>query len=1139
MRLKVLIASFLISMGMMAANSVTTVSSVSSSITVSSAVDYTITSATPFSGSGSVNITNTSKAVVILSAVKPSVVISSWLSYVKINGAAAVNGTNCQVKMYNKGTIILPYTESTISVLTCYTGTDYSGSSYSGYTTGSNGGYMKSLSSTELNNNIKSFKLKRGYMVTFATGPSGWGYSRCFVADKEDLEMNLPAVLAGKVSSYRLFNWQNFGKSGIANNTDATVCDALNVQGCYTYNVGENRLPDVEWLPHKIQKWWPGVAACGNTEYSCTMKTDNEPANSSDDNPATVAEVLGYWEDAMRTGMRLCSPSTYDGSNNKAWFDEFFAAIDARGWRCDIYDIHCYWTSFSALSTHYNYYNRPIIVSEWMYGASWNSNGSFASGVTDATIKSNVSSMLSTLNSTAYVERYFYWNSESKAKIYDGGITDLGQTYAATDGGLGYNKSYEYVPVVVIDAPYNVAATYSSGTNACSITWNDKNGDKIDSMVIERMIPGYYTYNRLGTVELQEYSGSAINYSYSDQLDLEGEYRYRIAVYPPGETTPIYSDVATVTTAGSAGYVDVTKDYVQNWGFDYSKDYKLVNVARGTYENVTGWTLVAGSEWGASACFPVGSSKTLNGGAIPATDLNGEVKGGMLAFSSGWSSETRYTQDVTLPAGSYKLSYCVYNSNNATSFTNLTGVTVGSTNYYGALTAIPGGEWRSETIDFSLSEETTVTLSVGYAGASTTTTNNALLRYDYVKLEQARTDYEDYSSYLTNPGFDITSDYQKSNLGTGSTNHKSVTAWTTTASNTWGCSACFQVGSGYTLNGQSAPSTGTGGLLGMSEGWSGECVYTQSVTLPAGTYGLKYAVYNVLESSNAFTNKTGVIIDGAAVYGSLTTLSKGVWATETVMFTLSEEKTITVSVGAKFAQASSTANPVLYFDYVSIGRLYDDFDQYADEEVLTPGDVVTDRFDTDAWSSATYSADGITGGEAFQWGASLDICSPMSQTVNLPNGFYTVEVYVMASSTSSRDNTSNVIEPDGATGYVTIHANDQSVDVPTYNRTTFDTFDTQTVLTAEVTNGTLSVSINVDQTGPNWLVLQIKKVTYLGKVLGDTNADEKFSISDMNTLIDILQEKKTSTFKGIGNMDRNNSLSISDIEKMASTLIEE
>ena len=189
---------------------------------------------------------------------------------------------------------------------------------------------MRTLTNGNLLNNIRSFKLRRGYMVTFATGTAGYGYSRCFIADKEDLEMDLPPVLFGKVSSYRLFRWQDFGKSGIANNTDSTTCDKLNVQGCYTYNAGGNMLPDVEWIPHKIHKNWPGIAECGSTEYACTMKTDNEPANSNDDTPASVSEVLNYWEEAMRTGLRLCSPSSHDGGY--AWQEDFMNAIDERGW---------------------------------------------------------------------------------------------------------------------------------------------------------------------------------------------------------------------------------------------------------------------------------------------------------------------------------------------------------------------------------------------------------------------------------------------------------------------------------------------------------------------------------------------------------------------------------------------------------------------------------------------------------------------------------------------------------------------------------------------------------------------------------------------------------------------------------------
>ena len=531
MRLKTFFLALFVSLGMMAANTTTQrANQITSAVTVSANTDFVLTRTTSlFSSNGTLNIPSSAMehSVIIFKSLKPSVVISTWLKYIRINGATAVDGTNCQVRMYNKGAIVYPYA-SDFQALTCYTGTDYTGTSYSGYTTGSSGGYMKTLTDTELKNNFKSFKLKRGYMVTFATGTAGWGYSRCFVADTEDLEMNLPTVLSGKVSSYRLFLWQNFGKSGIANNTDATVCDALNVQGCYTYNVGQSSMmPDVEWLSHKIHPYWPGVAECGQNDYSCTMKTDNEPANGNDDNPASVSEVLGYWQDAMRTGMRLCSPSTYDGSNNKAWFDEFFAAIDARGWRCDLYDIHCYWASFSGLSTHYNYYKRPLLISEWMWGASWHSNGAFASGVTDAQIVSNTSSILSTLNNTAYVERYFYWNSESKAKIYDGGVTTLGQTYAATDGGLGYNKSYEYVPTVVLSNPYSLAGVISG--SSVTLSWKDPNGDMMDEIRVQYKTTSASTWNTLTTVARKDKtSGSDQSYSFTGTLANAGNYEWRV-----------------------------------------------------------------------------------------------------------------------------------------------------------------------------------------------------------------------------------------------------------------------------------------------------------------------------------------------------------------------------------------------------------------------------------------------------------------------------------------------------------------------------------------------------------------------------------------------------------------------------------
>ena len=204
-----------------ARNTVTRVEQVSTEVTLTDDVDYVITSATPFTGDGLINIVNTDHAVVIIENVKPSAVISGELyKKIQINGRTATT-TSCQIRMYDRGTIIFPYTNlsgtNSYKPLTCYTKANFEGESYSNYTEGHSGGYMKTLSATSLNNRIRSFKLKRGYMVTFAVGKSGWGYSRCFIADQEDLDIStLPYMLNGKISSYRILKWWKRGERGNA-----------------------------------------------------------------------------------------------------------------------------------------------------------------------------------------------------------------------------------------------------------------------------------------------------------------------------------------------------------------------------------------------------------------------------------------------------------------------------------------------------------------------------------------------------------------------------------------------------------------------------------------------------------------------------------------------------------------------------------------------------------------------------------------------------------------------------------------------------------------------------------------------------------------------------------------------------------
>ena len=69
---------------------------------------------------------------------------------------------------------------------------------------------MNTLSAAKLKKRIRSFRLKRGYMVTFSIQDAGRGYSRCFIAADADLVFNtLPKLLDKRICSYRVFRWSD------------------------------------------------------------------------------------------------------------------------------------------------------------------------------------------------------------------------------------------------------------------------------------------------------------------------------------------------------------------------------------------------------------------------------------------------------------------------------------------------------------------------------------------------------------------------------------------------------------------------------------------------------------------------------------------------------------------------------------------------------------------------------------------------------------------------------------------------------------------------------------------------------------------------------------------------------------------
>lgn len=220
MKFRSIILSLLLGVSLLsqAGNTNENVEQVTTPVTLGENIDYHITSSTPFAATGSIDISSDQQSVIIFDKLLPSKA-KNYINHVTVNGAKAVNGTNCQLRIYRAGCMLLPYSDQ--QPLSVFTENDFGGTKGSNYDVNT----IYSLGNDkEFNNKIRSFKLKRGYMVCFATQSNGQGYNRVFIADNADLEVTaLPKVLSGRVSFIRISKWNNVIKRGWAGHwSDAT-----------------------------------------------------------------------------------------------------------------------------------------------------------------------------------------------------------------------------------------------------------------------------------------------------------------------------------------------------------------------------------------------------------------------------------------------------------------------------------------------------------------------------------------------------------------------------------------------------------------------------------------------------------------------------------------------------------------------------------------------------------------------------------------------------------------------------------------------------------------------------------------------------------------------------------------------------
>ena len=174
-----------------------------------------------------------------------------------------------------------------------------------------------------------------------------------------------------------------------------------------------------------------------------------------------------------------------------------------------------------------------------------------------------------------------------------------------------------------------------------------------------------------------------------------------------------------------------------------TQDYQR-NVTEGQVagmQPVEGWTPGTQTESDpgySGGVFAYGSENLLNNKvAAPAAGPEGEAEGVALALSAVWAGVAQYTQDVTLPAGDYKFTYVVYNGVNTGAVTkNLFGfIAEDGTEYLSDQKTFTVGEWATVEVPFTLAEETTGKISVGFIGSGGSG-NAPHLFVDHVALDK-------------------------------------------------------------------------------------------------------------------------------------------------------------------------------------------------------------------------------------------------------------------------------------------------------------------------------------------------------------------------------------------------------------------
>ncbi|MBO4662905.1 MAG: hypothetical protein J5663_00660 [Bacteroidaceae bacterium] len=562
-----------------AANKTQRVTQCATTVTLTEAVDYVITSTEPFSTAGTIDISNPDAAV-IFENIRPSEVISKYLVKVTANGVALTNNSNCRVSIYRHGAIVLPHSDTKNADGTdFYPLTTYSGDNF----TGEVNQYNKTTRYTKAGGNfpIRSFKIKRGYMVTMANNTDGTGYSHCFIANSGDREVDLTkegngkgAFLADKVGFFRIFRWQWPGKLGMSDARDDKLINLTNASWFYDWGAGNSLRDNAEYVPQRHHEAgqsngqgykgaWESFGTINNLNNTNThILGQNEPDNTSGsgevytyvtsipDNPREKHgdyPLVDVAKDFLYSGMRIgtfacCNP-------NSGMVSEYVNWCRNNNIRVDFVATHYYIGGtdpagcVSRLKSLYNATGLPVWATEWNNGANWTTEGGFStdggwyswgSGNDQQKNGEWLRDVLKRADNEPWLERLAVYNAvEGKREIWTNGApTKAAEVLSTYKSGFAYNEANEYWMPWTYKNPTDLVASYDVKTKVVTLSWKHLNGKQTNNVIVECKIQNAgNTWKELGEVGIVDkydvtYTSKAL--SFLDMTGNTGAITFRI-----------------------------------------------------------------------------------------------------------------------------------------------------------------------------------------------------------------------------------------------------------------------------------------------------------------------------------------------------------------------------------------------------------------------------------------------------------------------------------------------------------------------------------------------------------------------------------------------------------------------------------